>query len=518
MKRLDLNLIADSRRLRSMWLTLLFSGLMSMPSYAQTITITAVPLDRHGYNISCFGEKDGAIDITVVGGTPPYKYDWSNGSTNEDVQDLPAGFYAVLVTDAISQTARIEVILTEPDPLKPYIVPYEYPNGYNISCFNCYNGNLDLVPVGGATPYTYLWYDGPTTEDRSLLGSDNYGALVTDANGCTFKTEQVYLRAPDRSDWTMSGNAGTNPATQYLGTSDNKDAVLRTNNLERLRIKANGDVKFNSLMAAEARLVYADENGVLKRSGWGTDQQMSMIPWFLGGNNDVAPSLNRIGPTNAVDFILITDATERMRLTTQGRVGIGTNIPVDLLDIHHSDDRGGIRLTNDRADANAHSEIRFMKGGTGRFALGCDFAGNGGQDFFLWDQVAGLNRIRVDAAGRVLIGNATVTQDSPLYKLYVEGGIISRDVKVTANNFPDYVFDAGYALMTLDELRMYLHINRHLPAIPSASEVAKNGGVEVGDMQLRLLKTMEEQQLYILQLHDELDALKARLKKLESTK
>jgi hypothetical protein len=414
--------------------------------------------------------------------------------------------------------ARIEVTLTEPAELLPALIPYEYPNGFNISCFDCYNGSLDLVPIGGVAPYTYLWADGPTTQDRALLASDNYQVTITDANGCGFTSQQVYLRAPDRSDWTMSGNAGTNPATQFLGTTDNKDAVFRTNNLERLRIKANGDLKLNSLMATGSRLLYADENGVLKRSNWPVDSAFYSVPWYLGGNHNVTITNNRIGPLNSVDFIFVTSATERMRLTTQGRVGIGTNSPVDLLDIHHTDDRGGLRLTNDRTDANAHSEIRFMKGGTGRYALGCDFAGNGGQDFFLWDQVAGLNRIRVDAAGRVLIGNATVTQDSPLYKLYVEGGIISRDVKVTANNFPDYVFDADYALMTLDELRMYLHINGHLPAIPSASEVAKNGGVEVGDMQLRLLKTLEEQQLYILQLHDELVALKARLKRLEDAR
>ncbi len=487
---------------------------LSGTAMAQTLTITAVFTDHHGYNVSCFGGRDGGIDITVTGGTAPYLYTWSTGTTDQDVDSVPAGFYAVSVKDANSVPGRAEFTLTEPEQMEVTLEPYIYPNEYNISCYNCFNGSVDMTPVGGVTPYTYAWNDGPTTQDRTILGSDNYGVTVTDANECVFRSERVFLTEPDRSDWTMSGNAGTNPATQYIGTSDNKDVVFRANNLERVRLKANGDVKVNSLMAVGSRLIYADENGVLKRSGWGTDQQMSMIPWFLGGNNDVPASLNRIGPTNAVDFILITDATERMRLTTQGRVGIGTNSPVDLLDIHHTDDRGGMRLTNDRADANAHSEIRFMKNGTGRWALGCDFAGNGGQDFFLWDHSAGLNRLRVDDSGRVLIGNA-VAQSSPLYKLYVEGGIVSRDVKVTANDFPDYVFAKDYGLMPLDEVRRYIDTHGHLPAMPSAQDVKTNEGVELGDLQLRLLKTLEEQQLYILELHEEVRLLKQRLTELE---
>jgi hypothetical protein len=397
----------------------------------------------------------------------------------------------------------------------------------------------------------------------------------------------------------MSGNAGTNPSTQYLGTSDNKDAVFRTNNLERLRIKANGDVKMNSLMATGARLLYADENGVLKRSNWPVDSALYSVPWYLGGNHNVTNANNRIGPLNSVDFIFVTSATERMRLTTQGRVGIGTNSPVDLLDIHHTDDRGGLRLTNDRTDANAHSEIRFMKGGTGRYALGCDFAGNGGQDFFLWDHVAyggngarrlmvndngdvgigsdaptkrleikhnvdhgglaivnGLNdaaassdllfakgaqhlwtisctnglqgqgrfairdqqssadRIRIDGNGRVLIGNA-VAQTSTLYKLYVEGGIVSRDIKVTSGDFPDYVFLPGYCLPTISTLREFVAREGHLPLMPSAKEVEQNEGFEVGEMTLKLLRTVEEQALYIMELEERLSKITARLDALE---
>ncbi|MBK7286260.1 MAG: hypothetical protein IPI95_03630 [Flavobacteriales bacterium] len=168
-----------------------------------------------------------------------------------------------------------------------------------------------------------------------------------------------------------------------------------------------------------------------------------------------------------------------------------------------SDVSGGMNLTNTRSDANAHTEIRFMKGTDQRWGLGCDFGANGGQDFFLWDEWAHSRRLAVDGNGRVLIGGDAVPGTDLLYKLYVEGGIATRDVKVTSQPFPDYVFAPNYALMPLAELERFLKTEHHLPGFASAAEVEAAGGFEVGDMSTRLLKLAEEQSLYILQLNKE---------------
>ncbi len=413
---------------------------------AQTITITAVPLDRHGYNISCFGHKDGTIDLTVTGGTPPYSYKWSNGSYDEDLQDLPAGFYAVSVSDAMGEEARIEVTLTEPAELLPALIPYEYPNGFNISCFDCYNGSLDLVPIGGVTPYAYLWADGPTTQDRALLASDNYQVTITDANGCVFTSQQVYLRAPDRSDWTMSGNTGSNPATHYIGTADNKDVVFKSNGQERLRLKTDGALKATSLAFDHGyRLLMVDSTGQLKLL---TDHDLndaplattcydhgSNLPWTFCGNI-VFPTA-KLGTRNNVPLRLIANDQERMILMTNGKVGIGTTPP----------------------------------------------------------------------AGPV--GD---------YRLFVENGISTRDVLVKVGDWPDFVFADGYHLMPLEDLRAFLDANRHLPGIPSAEDVACKQGVEIGDLQTRMLKVMEEQALYILQLEERLQRMEATLKTIQGTR
>ncbi|MBK8498633.1 MAG: hypothetical protein IPL52_07400 [Flavobacteriales bacterium] len=194
-----------------------------------------------------------------------------------------------------------------------------------------------------------------------------------------------------------------------------------------------------------------------------------------------------------------------MRITSAGRVAIGSSDPTNRFEVHHADERGGMSLVNTAA-GNAHSEIRFAAAGAQRWGLGCDFDADGGQDFFLWDDVSDAVRLRVDDIGRVGIGNAEFGTSS-LYKLYVEGGIVTRDVLVTAEDFPDFVFANDYALRSLDELREYLNEHYHLPGIPSAAEVAAKGGVEVGDLQVRMLQVVEEQALYILQLEERIARL-----------
>jgi hypothetical protein len=93
------------------------------------------------------------------------------------------------------------------------------------------------------------------------------------------------------------------------------------------------------------------------------------------------------------------------------------------------------------------------------------------------------------------------------YLLAVDGKIISEELKVQlSGSWPDYVFQDNYDLKSFDHLRSYIKENKHLPNIPAAAEVEKNG-IEVGDMQRRMVEKIEELTLYILQLEERLKAL-----------
>jgi hypothetical protein len=102
-------------------------------------------------------------------------------------------------------------------------------------------------------------------------------------------------------------------------------------------------------------------------------------------------------------------------------------------------------------------------------------------------------RMRITENGDIGIGTA-----SPQAKLAVNGTIISRKVKVTETGWADYVFEPTYALPTLKEVEAFIQANKHLPGVPSAREVEKNG-LDLGDNQATLLKKIEELTLYLLE-------------------
>jgi gliding motility-associated-like protein len=158
----------------------------------QPITLALVPtVYGGGFNISCYGASDGAVDLTVNGGTPGYVYAWSNLSFNEDVLNVAAGTYLVLVTDANACTMTDTISLTEPQPWSTNTVVSP------TSCAGGATGSIDLTVSGSVPPYTYLWSNGATTEDVTALPAGNYSVTVTDANGCTVSvTETIFVISP----------------------------------------------------------------------------------------------------------------------------------------------------------------------------------------------------------------------------------------------------------------------------------------------------------------------------------
>jgi hypothetical protein len=97
--------------------------------------------------------------------------------------------------------------------------------------------------------------------------------------------------------------------------------------------------------------------------------------------------------------------------------------------------------------------------------------------------------------------------------LAVEGTIGARGITVTSvNPWPDYVFKPGYSLPGLSELENYIQAHQHLPGMPSASEINESGGVELGEMNRRLLEKIEELTLHIIQISKRLEELEKEIK------
>ncbi len=151
-------------------------------------------------NASCNLADDGSISISVTGGTPGYTYAWSNFGTTQDITGIPAGTYAVTVTDVNGCTGTASGInITEPNPLDAMMTGMTRPG-----CFGDTTGSLDITVTGGTPAYSYLWSNGATTEDLTNIAAGAYDVTVTDANGCTDVLAGITLGQPTQLAATVS--------------------------------------------------------------------------------------------------------------------------------------------------------------------------------------------------------------------------------------------------------------------------------------------------------------------------
>lgn len=148
------------------------------------LTVTTTKTD-----ISCFGGNDGSINVTVVGGTPGYSYNWSNGSTSANQTGLAVGTYRLTVTDSNGCTSISVVSLTQPAAIVLTT------SKIDVKCNGGKNGSATVVVNGGTPPYNILWSNTATIATASGLSAGTYSVTVTDTKGCT-KVATVTVTEP----------------------------------------------------------------------------------------------------------------------------------------------------------------------------------------------------------------------------------------------------------------------------------------------------------------------------------
>ena len=109
-------------------------------------------------------------------------------------------------------------------------------------------------------------------------------------------------------------------------------------------------------------------------------------------------------------------------------------------------------------------------------------------------------------AGNTALGNG--------FTCSYDGKVRAKEVRVTLEGWSDFVFDNGYRLPPLSEIEKYVRQNRHLPDIPTEAEAIGNG-VDLGEMNARLLQKIEELTLYVIDLQKQIDQLKTEKKPLD---
>ncbi|WP_163408697.1 hypothetical protein [Flavobacterium ajazii] len=247
---------------------------------------------------------------------------------------------------------------------------------------------------------------------------------------------------------------------------------------------------------------------------------------FVGESASVLLEHNAYFGNNARALKFLVNGDERVRINSNGSVGIGTSNPTAKLHVNNGDNSYGTILANATESAfSLYAKSLTTQPFAESFRLGLKYdytETNGFISFyrggsisggFLGFSTNGQERIRISDVGNVGIGTA-----NPDQKLTVNGTIHSKEVIVDTSIAPDYVFQkyytgrselkSDYAFPTLSEIEDFTKKNNHLPGVPSAKEMQEKG-ISLAEMSTILLQKIEELTLYTIEQQKELKRLRA---------
>jgi hypothetical protein len=217
----------------------------------------------------------------------------------------------------------------------------------------------------------------------------------------------------------------------------------------------------------------------------------------VGTSSDMILMNTYTAYANTGSLIFGTQNTRRMMIDPNGNVGIGTTTPGAPVHVVKN--------------SSGYSGIFYNTSATGE-GVTIRAGSTSSQNALVvqpYDGSSSLFTVRSD-------GNVGVGTTSPDEKLTVKGKIHSSEVIVDPiTSIPDYVFEPDYKLKSLEEIKSYVDKNHHLPEIPSAKEIEKNG-IHMGDMSLKLLKTIEELTLHVIELNKQVKAQSEKITSLEN--
>lgn len=368
------------------------------------------------------------------------------------------------------------------------------------------------------------------------------------------------LMANAQTSWNLLGNAGTNPPTSFIGTTDSKPLVLKTKSDEKMRITTSNRFIFFGVTTPgqvwDKNLFFG--GGVDNPSNFGN------VAFGLGSytQNTVGNSNTAIG-NNAMSLATTGDGNTSLGSNTMRNSESGfynTAVGMNAMETFKSGSyntavgSGSLAANSLIGDANTGvgvSVLRYLNSGTGNVAVGFDSYRalttgsynisvgysnaknivNGSNNIFIGNNItpyaaAPENELNI---GNWIVGNNGVigigqftnqlpadgiTSDGYAYKLFVKDGIRTEKVKVdvaASNGWADYVFEKDYKLMSLTNVEKFIKENGHLPEVPTTEEAIKNG-IELKEMNILLLKKIEELTLYTIEQQKRIEALEKKVK------
>ncbi|MBK9061002.1 MAG: choice-of-anchor L domain-containing protein [Flavobacteriales bacterium] len=267
------------------------SGLMA-GTYAVTITddhgcmrdtsITLIEPDSalttvlSATDAACNGSLTGSINATVTGGAAPYTFDWrgpdSTQFSTEDLSNIGAGDYELVVTDANQCVRSLSITVSQPDSALGVDFSVVDHNGYNTTCSDASDGAINLTAIGGSPEYTYNWAgpDGFTSVEDSLsdLAAGTYVLSATDANGCTIEQSITIVPALPITVELSAATFASGTNISCFGMNDGMISAMASGGVNPASPQWSGPIGFSSsgmnidsLVAGTYCLTVTDDNG-----------------------------------------------------------------------------------------------------------------------------------------------------------------------------------------------------------------------------------------------------------------
>ena len=400
---------------------------------------------------------------------------------------------------------------------------------WGISGSNIYNTNAGNVGIGTITPQEKLSINDASPGIQFLVSG----------------TARSFLKAVSTDI--------------QLGTYNNNTTgsiLFTTKGLDRMSINENGLVGIGTTSPV-SDLTINGSNPYLQMQNSGVNKG-----FFQLVSNDLKLGTNSTNTTG--NLILQTKLLDRMTIDEYWQVGIGTTSPTSILSINSSNptvqlknsgtDKGFIQLVNDdikigtnignttgRFIVRTDGSDRFTVNNNGNATLGTPSEGGlltvdgvytgivmktggltrmtmvaAGLNPEITGSGSGVFRIRNNNDGMYLYSNGQISIGgggavASGYTVSVEGKLIATTVtSLPFGSWPDYVFEKDYTLRTLPELKEFIQTYKHLPNVPSAAEIEKEG-VKLAEISKAMIEKIEELTLYILRQQEQIDELKKKL-------
>lgn len=220
--------------------------------------------------IKCSGANDASIVLNISGGTAPYETSWSNLAGGVSQNNLSAGDYTVIVTDAKACTRTTTITLPEPPVFRVDATVKE------ISCHGANNGSINLNIIGGKAPLKLVWSDNALVgKERNNLPPGIYSVAISDGTGCIINKSFVLL---DPQELVVSA-ALTNA---FDCTNANSGAInlLVSGGTAPFTYQWSNGVATKDLMALSAgnyTVKVTDRRGCIKETSYSINRQEPLV-------------------------------------------------------------------------------------------------------------------------------------------------------------------------------------------------------------------------------------------------